>query len=116
MEFKDVAPLLGVLLPAIAAIFAYRISESRREKATSQAVAAAPMGVVAAITDKDAGIQMASAIEALADALRKGVAIMREEREDQGRKRQMDRLIDEIEAHRREVGRLADAVEKIERH
>lgn len=64
--------------------------------------------MVAAITDKDAGVQMAASIEALADAMRKGVALMREEREDDGHKRRSDRLLDEVIALRREISGIAD--------
>jgi hypothetical protein len=103
LEFKDVAPFLGVLLPAIGAIFMYRAAERQRAREVDKAVQAAPLGVVAAITDKDAGVQMASSIDALADAMRKGVSIMREEREDQGRRAQIERALNELTALRREL-------------
>jgi len=103
---KDVAPFLGVLLPAIGAIFMYRAAERQRAREVDKAVQSAPLGVVAAITDKDAGIQMAAAIEGLADAVRKAVAIMREERDDQARRHQIERALDEITAVRREFQEL----------
>jgi hypothetical protein len=68
-----------------------------------KAVQSAPLGVVVAITDKDSGVQMASAIEGLAEAVRKGVALMREERDDQGRRSQVDRALNEMTAVRREL-------------
>jgi hypothetical protein len=103
LDFKDVAPFLGVLLPAIGAIFMYRAAERQRAREVDKAVQSAPLGVVAAITDKDAGVQMASAIEGLAEAVRKGVSIMREERDDQGRRGQIDRALNELTALRREL-------------
>ncbi|MFC4172618.1 hypothetical protein ACFOYU_11195 [Microvirga sp. GCM10011540] len=66
----------------------------------------APLGAVAAFTGKDAGIQMATAIDALAEAVRKAVAIMREERDDDSRKRRSDRLLDEITALCREISEI----------
>jgi hypothetical protein len=106
LEFKDIAPFLGILLPAIGAIFMYRQAERQRAREVDKAVQSAPFGVVAAITDKDAGVQMAASIESLADAVRKAVAIMREERDDAGKRRQADRAIDEITALRRELGEI----------
>ena len=108
LEFKDVAPFLGILLPAIGAIFMYRAAERQRAREVDKAVQSAPLGVVAAITDKDAGVQMASAIEGLAEAVRKAVAVMREERDDDSRKRRSERLLDEIIALRREIAGIAD--------
>lgn len=103
LEFKDVAPFLGVLLPAIGAIFMYRAAERQRAREVDKAVAAAPAGIIATLTDKDASVQMAGALGELAEAIRKGVAIMREEREDQGRRAQIDRALNELTALRREI-------------
>lgn len=86
----------------------YRQAERQRAREVDKAVQSAPLGVVAAITDKDAGVQMAASIEALADAMRKGVALMREEREDDSHKRRSDRLLDEVIALRREISGIAD--------
>jgi hypothetical protein len=81
----------------------YRAADRQRAREADKAVQSAPLSVVAAITDKDAGVQIASAIEALADSMRKGVALMCEEREDHGRRAQIDRAFNELTAHRREI-------------
>jgi hypothetical protein len=55
------------------------------------------------LATKDTGVQMAAAIEGLAEAGRKGVALMRDERDDQGRRAQVDRALNEMTAVHREL-------------
>lgn len=112
MDAKDIAPLLGVLLPAIAALFMYRSAEREREKKLEKAAAAGPLSIGGALADTGAIETLSSILMQLCSAFTRYLAIMEEERSDEDRgeaaqRRRFDRLLDEMIAMRRSIEELS---------
>lgn len=106
---KDIAPILAVVLPAIAAFFAYRRQENLRGEQLRRGGEKGEMSAFAgALVDKGQTDRWIAAMETLAGALADAAGELRVVREQRHvAQQQTNRLLDELADIRRALEEMA---------
>lgn len=111
---KDIAPLLGVLLPAIAAYFAYRATERKREKDLAEAAKPNLQVVGGVLASREGAILYVEEMQRMTQAIdRLAEAFNRQADAAEHAQNRWSALLDEMERARRALEEMSNLMERI---